>query len=306
MSLDNEIKHEIVKAPIFRRIGAFITDIFIVLFLFLIFNTYVFSPIFANVFSYQENVIRYQEIMVDSNLYYEDAQGNVDEIINEFANGDFKSSELSFYKKVDNCIESFYLKYHQDGLEIIDYYKSKESSTLYDYINNVYVLKNDVDIELYKDFIIDEYDIALNLFSKVDVEYIEIARELTIFQVVTALSALTISYALTYLIIPLFIKNGETIGKKLLAIGIVSAKDGFAIKKSQILIRFLVIFFIEVLASIMLFGIPMILSFTMLIFNKNGLAVHDYLSATICVDKKQTLIFKDFDEFIKHEQINLK
>ena len=101
-------------------------------------------------------------------------------------------------------------------------------------------------------------------------------------------------------------KNGETLGKKLFSIGIASAKDGFKVKRSQIIIRFLVFLLIELLLSIFLFGIPLIISFSMLVFSKNGYALHDYLAATICIDRKNTIIYKDYEEFINHERIALK
>ena len=118
--------------------------------------------------------------------------------------------------------------------------------------------------------------------------------------------ALTLSTIILYLIIPLFMKNGETLGKKLFSIGLASARDGFKVKRSQIIIRFLAFLLIELLLSIFTLGFPLIISFSMLVFNKNGYALHDYLAATVCIDRKNTIIYKDYNEFINHERIVLK
>lgn len=300
-----ELNHEIVKISIIRRIGAFITDLFIVLMLFLAFNSYVFTPIFSNVFSYDENLEIYENIMLESNLYYEDSQGYIYELIQEFDNGHFKQGELNFYKKVDSSIEAFYLKYQHQGANLSSFLENKSESNLYNFSNNQYVLKENVDVNAYKTFITENFEQAVSLFSKIDEQYVSIARTFMVFQILSLSLSLIISCTIVFLLIPLFSKNSETIGKRLLSVGIVSLKDGFAIKKSQLLIRFLVFLLIEVILSVLLFAIPLLISFSMVVFNKKGLALHDYLSATICVDKKQTIVYKDFDEFLKHEKIKL-
>ena len=60
MSIDT-VKNEIVKAPLFRRIGVAITDIFFLFFSFLILNTYVLSPIVVATTSYTQITEEYKK-----------------------------------------------------------------------------------------------------------------------------------------------------------------------------------------------------------------------------------------------------
>ena len=82
MSIDN-VKNEIVKAPLFKRIGVAITDIFFLFFLFLIFNTYILSPIVVATTSYTQITEEYKKVMLDSNLYILD-DGSYLEIIDTY------------------------------------------------------------------------------------------------------------------------------------------------------------------------------------------------------------------------------
>ena len=68
MSIDN-LQNEVVKAPFSRRVGVAITDLFILLFTFLIFNTYILSPIVASTTTYTKATDEYKEVLLDSNLY---------------------------------------------------------------------------------------------------------------------------------------------------------------------------------------------------------------------------------------------
>lgn len=299
MPIDN-LQNEVVKAPFSRRVGVAITDLFILLFTFLIFNTYILSPIVASTTSYTKATDEYKEVLLDSNLYILNDK-NYQEIINTY---DEKSqTEKEFYLYIDSKLIKFYENYNNENINITTYNEAKEESNLFD-IN--YTLKNDSNIEEVKEFFNNEYNKALRLFNNYDDNYLDLARTITQYSIVIMISALTISSIILYLVIPLCMKNGETIGKKLFSIGLASAKDGFKVKKTQIIIRFLVFFLIEILLSIFTLGIPLIISFSMLVFNKNGYSLHDYFAATICIDRKNTIIYKDYEEFENHERIVLK
>ena len=69
MSINQTLKNEIVKAPLIRRFGAFITDVFILLLLFLSLNSYVVSPLLAKSYQYESLVEQYLNRQLESNLY---------------------------------------------------------------------------------------------------------------------------------------------------------------------------------------------------------------------------------------------
>lgn len=299
MPIDN-LQNEVVKAPFSRRVGVAITDLFILLFTFLIFNTYILSPIVASSTSYTKVTDEYKEVLLDSNLYILNDKG-YQEIIKTY--DEKTQTEKEFYLYIDSKLNKFYKGYNNDNINIKTYNEAKEESNLF---NVDYTLKNDIKSEEAKTFFTNEYNEALRLFNNYDDNYLDLARIITQYSIIIMISALTIASIILYLIIPLCMKNGETIGKKLFSIGLASAKDGFKVKKTQIIIRFLVFFLIEILLSIFTFGIPLIISFSMLAFNKNGYSLHDYFAATICVDRKNTIIYKDYKEFENHERIVLK
>ena len=295
------INNEVVRPTVTRRIGIAITDFFLFFFAFLILNSYIISPVFVNQTNYIQTVESYTKRMIDSHLYVNTSEGIV-EVIDTY---DKTLDEREFYKKIDQHLTNFYIDFANEGIDISKYNESKGKSNYFDLIDNQYTIKSSVSNSELKTFFNTEYDNALTLFNNYDDTYLDLARKITIYSICTILLSLTIAALILYLIIPLCMKNGETIGKKLFFVGLASAKDGFKVKKSQIIVRYLVFYFIELLASIIAIGLPLIVSFSMLVFGKNGNSLHDYLAATILVDRKKSVIYKDYEEFIEHERIAL-
>ena len=295
------IQNEIIRPTVTRRIGIAITDFFMFIFLFLTFNTYIISPAFAKTSNYLNTVEQYTERMIESNLYIK-SNNTVIELINS---KDKDTNERDFYKYVDSKLTKFYLEFSNEGINIENYNKNKVESNYFEIINNEYIIKNDVSNESLKTFFNEEYTKALTLFNNYDDVYLDLARKITNYSIFTIILSLTLSSLILYLIIPLCMRNGETIGKRLFFVGLASAKDGFKVKRSQIVIRYLVFYTLEILVSIIAVGLPLIVSFSMLVFNKNGYTIHDYLAATVLVDRKKSVIYKDYEEFINHERIAL-
>lgn len=301
---NNELKNEIVKAPLIRRFGAFLTDVFILVLLFLSLNAYVVSPLLAKSYNHNELVNEYTKRMVDSHLYVEH-NGTIIEYIDVYDST--LDNQFEFYKNVDSRLIEFYTEFESENIQIANYNKAKENSLLFELDeNNNFVVKETTSVTQLSSFYNQEFDKALSLFSNNDDYYMDLARKITLFDIISIFISLSVALIVLYLIIPLCMKNGETLGKLLLSIGVVSLKDGFRAKKSQIIVRFVILYLFEIILSIFLIAIPLIVSFSMIVFNKKSSALHDYFAATICVDKKQCLIYKNYDEFLKHEQVLLK
>lgn len=92
------------------------------------------------------------------------------------------------------------------------------------------------------------------------------------------------------LIIPLCLKDGQTIGKKIFKIIVISS-DGYKIKKIQLLPRFLAYIFIEVFLGFITFGGTFLISYTMFLFTKKRRCIHDYIAKTCVVDKELSYVF---------------
>lgn len=302
MQLKNDnINHEIYKVSFSRRISALIFDLFLIVFVFLLINTFVMSPLLAIPFDYDNNVQLRNEIMIESNLYYKNEEtGEINEIVTKYEKGDFKGNFDEFFIEFDTSINKFYEKY-QDSLEN-EYLKAKLNSSFF---KEDLSLKENVKESDLLDFMYKQYDVAFSNFSFVDENYLKLSKSIITFTVLTILISLVLSIIIFELIIPLCFPNGETLGKKLFSIGLVNAKDGFKIKKSQILVRFVVLLFFETLLSILLIAIPLFITFSFMLFSKSGSPLHDYFAAIICVDKKKTIIYKDFEDFYKLQNINL-
>ncbi|MCR5332844.1 MAG: RDD family protein [Bacilli bacterium] len=105
---------------------------------------------------------------------------------------------------------------------------------------------------------------------------------------------------LEYLLVPMLFKNGETLGKKTMHICLL-AKDGYAIKKRQVIFRFLV-FFVEISLSLFVVGVGMmsfvtgavgvLILFAATLISKTNRSPHDYAAATVVIDERTSVFFE--------------
>src|SRR5574344_1970209 len=102
-----------------------------------------------------------------------------------------------------------------------------------------------------------------------------------------------------YLLIPMLSKNGETIGKKICHLAVIS-KDGYSAKKRQILFRFFV-FFVEIslslfaigvnFTSIATLGVGVFILLMATLISKSHRAPHDYAALTLEIDAQKSVWF---------------
>ena len=137
--------------------------------------------------------------------------------------------------------------------------------------------------------------------------------------VITSISIL-LSALLLEFVIPLVFKNGQTIGKKCFAIGVVK-NNSVRITTLQLFVRsFLGKYAIEIMIPalviilmlfgnaglfgvIMLVGIP-ILQMSLVILSKNHTAIHDVLAYTVVVDMQTQMIFANEEELLNYKKEN--
>lgn len=97
------------------------------------------------------------------------------------------------------------------------------------------------------------------------------------------------------LLVPLFSKHNETIGKYIFKLGVIS-KDGYRLKKPWIFIRWLSYEVIELIGGFCTMGGTILISYTMLIFNKKKRTIHDYLGNSIVINQEESFYFNSFEE----------
>lgn len=103
------------------------------------------------------------------------------------------------------------------------------------------------------------------------------------------------------LIIPLFSKNGESIGKRITKTCLLT-KDGYQVKKWQIVVRWLTYLIYDVALSVMTFFGAILISYTMLMFNKKKRTVEDYVAGTVVVDKQNSIWFKSKEDEERYKE----
>jgi uncharacterized RDD family membrane protein YckC len=121
-----------------------------------------------------------------------------------------------------------------------------------------------------------------------------------------------VSFAIYEFAIPLFLKNGQTLGKKIFAIGIIrtdmvkiSGVEMFTramLGKCtvELLLPLVMIFSMGMVGTVAAAGIS-ILSLCLLVFTKNRTPIHDVLAHTVAVDISSQRIFDSVDDLIAYK-----
>lgn len=113
-----------------------------------------------------------------------------------------------------------------------------------------------------------------------------------------------------YLVIPLLFKNGETLAKKMLGLGIASS-NGYHVKKRQILFRSAV-FVVEItfslfvvgygLTSVATLGVGCFIMLMVAIFTKKHQAPHDFAAMTVEIDVKKSVFFENANQENRYQK----
>lgn len=129
--------------------------------------------------------------------------------------------------------------------------------------------------------------------------------------------SLLLSFILLEMVIPKIFGNGQTVGKKVFALGIVHVNavrlSGVGNFTRVILGKFTVETMIPVIMAMMLFtgggltgllvlGLLIILEIFVFFKNKLCTPIHDVLAQTVCVDMSVQLVYENEDELIKHKE----
>lgn len=127
-----------------------------------------------------------------------------------------------------------------------------------------------------------------------------------------------VSMLLLHLVVPLLLKNGRTLGKKVFALGVIR-NDGVKMNNLQLFVRTLLgRFTIETMIPVYIIlmilwgrigisGPALLLALLLaqaicMFFNRNNAAIHDLMAGTVVVDLSMQKVFESSEELLEYTQ----
>lgn len=298
---ENKRQNEVVLPLTSRRLVSILVDVFLCFITFMILQTFAIPPLVGAITNIDQIAEAYQNRLVESHLYQRVSGGTM-KITGTLTEEEKKKDMDAYFTKLDKEITFFYVDFTNiEEAKIENYYQSKEESGLFEKIGDTWEIKGSATFNELNQFYEEQYDIALNYFSHDD-ECLTLARKITVVSILEVFLSLTISIVIFFLIFPLIFKERQTLGKKLMGLAVVSRKDGIVAKRRHYLMRFLAFYVIEILLTVFTFGIPLIVSVSMLFFSKEKITLHDYLSATLVIDTRQRPAMHSAEELNGYEE----
>ncbi|MGN1295143.1 MAG: RDD family protein [Bacilli bacterium] len=259
-------KVEFKKAGILKRIIATTIDIFILLLTFFIAFAFIVGPIFSATTTYDKVNEDYMNLLVDSSLYVKDESTNMLRVVSS---------------SYDEHLTYFYTNYD----DINNYYNLKEEQTTlfkYDEENGKYV-EIGTSEELNSWYQQVTNDTITNVLAQLP-EVKQLSNKINNYNIAIVLVSIIPSAMLVIFLPSILGKYGETLGMRIFSLKAISIEKQPEPQKTQIIIRFCVFLFIELIGSFVAMLIPVIISFLMMLLSKNKTSISDVLSKTIIVD----------------------
>lgn len=161
------------------------------------------------------------------------------------------------------------------------------------------------------------YDAAKEALTN-DADAIQTLTIMMNLTLVIASLGIFVSVFILYFIIPLILKNGQTVGKKVFGIGVIR-QDGIRLTSIQLFVRsilgqYTIEIMMPVLIIIMIFFGVMgftgtlvvlmicLLQLILIFATKYHTPIHDVLAGTVCVDMSSQMIFESTEELIEFKK----
>jgi len=307
-STGQKVTLEYYKAPFGKRLFAFFFDLILMSVVALGFFALT-RLILERSSSYQSAFETYVRVSTDSGLYvYEETNDNL-VTIKEYYSGETYEVQND---KEEAALTAFYQKDEffdqQDSASGLALYQAQKigekrigASDSLDYFvydsSHQLVSNPSYSAEKMNAF----YDTAINdgiqYLNNVDA-YVAASKTLSLsVNFILIPCSISLSFIIFEFLIPLiFFRRGwQSLGMKVFSLSLL---NGMAISPSfkSFLARFLWMFFVEVLLSSMTFGVPIIVSFSMFAFRKDGQSFHDYMSGAYMVDSSEQSVYLSKEE----------
>ena len=315
---ENVLEIEYQKASFARRVLSALLDMILFsVFTFLLYS-YALSFLPLTFPSYVANVETFTERKAESGLFSDFYEQNDSTLVSDYyrheiAQAENSDKKLEVTKEANTYIEQVLTDFYQmetflevtGGLKTYQEQKIPEGEQIsfyFVYSETGQIVQNaarnqDEMWEFYQSAV----DEALGYLYQ-DSVLLSSSRVITWTHVGMISIAIIIGGCLFYLMFPfIFKKNRQTLGKKLFKLGVINA-DGLRPNNKKTLGRFALFFFLEIVLSLLTFGVPLIISFSMVAFSKTGTSLHDYLANTYVVDVSTYNIYKSIDEYQGEEK----
>lgn len=311
MSEEAETKEVVFsRAKNGKRIGAFFLDVFCLFFLtFLLFAS--FHPVLNYLPYYEETLKVREELQSESGLYREDGTDLVTYLKSEDseteypsarAKKDLLSSRIDAFYQNDTFLSKAEQEKTQQEYEVRKTEALHGQEHLFVRVDNA-LTENDVNPE----WLLSFYEKEANNYAQPIfvgyLPYLRTTRVIWMSSFVEALIALTFSFALFYVVIPLtWGKRGrKSIGMKAMRIGYVTG-EGLSPSPGKAVLHAVFVYFVMLLLSFVSFLLPLFVSFGMMMLGKKKQNLDEYLFNWTPVDDKDQEIYLDYADFWAHEK----
>lgn len=279
--VEKKEKLKIEPASIGRRALSFIFDIFAVI----VFSSFLNStlvPVLRDNFYNQDSVIeKYQNRLLESELlvYLEEEKSytliytlydtNSEEFTDEL--------RLEYIDLLKNKVENFANNESFDCFDMDDYIElqlADKEVFAYDASSDTINYVENVDQDKVLNFYLNAAEVAFNTLPRDSVvaKYYNQIMKVRYLEMGSCIVFLALIW---FFVLPLIYGKGQTFGKKALGIAVVNDNDQ-PIKRTSVLLRYFILVFVEIL----LYGIPLLISLTVMCFSKKRGAIHDILAKT--------------------------
>lgn len=291
-------KYSLPKPNLLKRLFSALVDFFFVAILFAGLEATTYYTLFDKL-GYHAMIDEVHELYDNSHLYAYSEKNGYQSLTDTY--NDTKTPDENYDPYI-----TYYYTFDARAIKSnkLETYKSDKlaAKTLFTFDDNNEIIRIEgSDDKTAKEFYSNQYDSAISFFES-NPKYYQNAQKPYYIIVYSCLINVLISGAIFYILIPLLTKDGATISSLIFKLGVADARDDTKVKKSQIVIRGVVIILMNYIIPILLYAsfeyftlIPILISFGMINFSKNNLGPHDLLSRTYMVNKKG-LVIKDTPE----------
>lgn len=303
---ENNTVLEYSKARIYQRVFSFFIDLFLAVLLGMIINS-LCGLVTSVVPKYQEVLQERIELQDQSGLFDENQKlwtlslEGSDMTIQE--KKELLSTRLDEFYHNDVFFEddTFYQSYQKRKSEAVN----EKGELLFNLISGSYVEKDFSD-DVYYSFYQKEFENYASAALSHNVRFADLSNLIVRISVIEIVLSMSVGFALSFVIMPLILKRGrKTIGMYLFKISLVGG-DALNVRGKTLLFRNVLLLLIGYWLTIFTFGIPWLVSLTMMTFSKTGQDFFDYMSGTYVVSTKDKDIYLDYAEYLARTEESKK